>query len=271
MSPLARIPVLAPSALRDKAAGILGATPFRSPAILAGTCGVMFLAEAIYVLFGFGAGLIAVGCLAMILEQVTDVVVMLLLVNLPAEAWVVARSRRDVSWRGVLLVCVGIAVGVPLGTLALSYGEPRLILPLLGGVLILAGLAFLLMPERAGVRWPSWVAPLAGTVSGVLAGLFGTGGPPLILYYRLAGLEKAAFRGNLMAIFLMVTLIRLPTYGVGGLITAERALGAALVLPAVLLGALVGNRVHLRVREITFQRMVAVALMLIGILLLPRG
>ena len=44
--------------------------------------------------------------------------------------------------------------------------------------------------------------------------------------------------------------------------------GWGFTLEPVLLGALVENREHLRVREITLQRMVAVALMLIGIILL---
>ena len=54
----------------------------------------MLLAEAVYVLFGFGAGLIAVGSLAMVMRQVTDVVVLLLLTNLPPELYVVGTERR---------------------------------------------------------------------------------------------------------------------------------------------------------------------------------
>lgn len=79
-------------------------------------CLVLALAEAVYVLLGFGAGLIAVGALALLLPELRDVVVVLLLVNLPAELWVVIRSRRDISWRGVLLLFAAIAVGIPIGT-----------------------------------------------------------------------------------------------------------------------------------------------------------
>ena len=59
-----------------------------------------------------------------------------------------------------------------------------------------------------------------GLSSGLLTGLFGTGGPPLVLYYQLSGADKAAFRGNLMAIFLLMTLVRVPSYAGMGLITA---------------------------------------------------
>lgn len=249
----------------------IGTTVFGSLPVYLATCLVMLVAEGVYVLFGFGAGLIAVGSLAMVMKRLTDVVVMLLLVSVPPELYVVASSRRQIAWRGVALICIGIGVGVPLGTVALGWGEARAVLLLLGGFLVLAGATFLLLPQAGRpVRWPAWSGPLWGLLSGVLAGLFGTGGPPLILYFRLAGLDKAAFRGNLMAIFLAISVVRLPAYAATGLITKERVIGALLVLPAVLAGALLGHRTHLEVKETTFQRMVAVALLLIGTLLLLR-
>jgi uncharacterized membrane protein YfcA len=250
----------------------LATTLFGSLPIYLGSCGALFVAFAVYVMFGFGVGLIAVGAMAMLLEQVTDVVVLLLLLNLPLELLVVYRSRKEITWRGVLLICGGIAVGVPLGTVALGWGEAGFILTLLGAFLVVAGTLFLLLPnaEGPGINWPAWVGPLAGLTGGVLGGLFGTSGPPLILYFRLAGVDKGAFRGNLMAIFLLITMVRLPSYGVAGLITLDRAVAAALVTPALVLGGLVGDRIHLKVREVTFQRLVAVALLLIGVLLLLR-
>lgn len=249
---------------------LLGRTVFGSLSRYLLASLILLGAEAVYVLFGFGVGLIAVGTLAMVLPRVQDVVVLLLLVNLPPEALVVTKSRKSINWRGVLLICTGIAVGVPLGTIVLRQSNPLFILVLLGGFLVLAGLAFLLLPEGYRVRWPGWSGAVAGGIGGLLAGMFGTGGPPLILFYRLAGLDKTTFRGNLMAIFLVVTLVRLPSYGLAGLITTERLWSAALALPAVLLGTLLGNSIHLRIRELTFQRLVAVALVAIGALLLVR-
>jgi hypothetical protein len=100
--------------------------------------------------------------------------------------------------------------------------------------------------------------------------MFGTGGPPVIIWYRLAGADKAAFRGNLMAIWMLVSLTRLPSYGVAGLLTAPRLWSGLAVLPAVLLGGWLGHRIHLEIAERTFQRAVAVALAIIGALLLLR-
>jgi uncharacterized membrane protein YfcA len=248
-------------------------TVFTSLPQLLLSCAILTVAEAVYVTLGFGAGLIAVGGLALLLPELRDVVVLLLLVNLPAELWVVWASRRHIVWRGVFVLFAGIAVGIPLGTWLLRWGNPEILLTALGVLLVAVGAAFLNVPPAHRLRtWPAWVAPPVGVLSGLLTGLFGTGGPPLVLYYQLGGAGKAAFRGHLMAIFLLMTTVRVPSYAAFGLITPTRLWSALLVLPAVLLGAFIGNRIHLELNEETFRRLVSGGLVVIGLLLLiPNG
>ena len=221
-------------------------------------------------LFGFGAGLITVGGMALFMPQVTDVVTMLLLVSLPAEIFVVAKAWREVAWRGTVLILIGLFAGVLIGTRILAVSEPTFILTLLAVFLVAAGSAFALVPPRARVRWPVWTGPPIGLVSGVLTGLFGTGGPPLIFYYQLAGVGKAEFRGSMMAIFMLATFVRIPAYAFSGLLTTPRIVSAAMLLPIALLGAWIGNRIHLQLSESRFRILVGAALGLMGALLLLR-
>jgi uncharacterized membrane protein YfcA len=234
-------------------------------------CLILAVAEMVYVLLGFGAGLIAVGTMALLLPELKDAVVLLLLVNLPAELWIVRSSWRQISWRGVLVIFVGVALGIPLGTWWLRWGDARFLLIVLGVFLVAVGGIFLFIRAPRGRRMAPWTTVPVGVLSGVLTGLFGTGGPPLILYYQLSGADKVAFRGHLMAIFLLMTTVRVPSYAVFGLITAPRLWSALAVMPAVILGALLGNSIHLRIEEATFRRLVSAALLLIGLLLLVPG
>ena len=234
-------------------------------------CAVLAAAEAVYVLLGFGAGLIAVGFLALLLPELRDAVVLLLLVNLPAELYVVRTSWTRISWRGVVVLFAGVAIGIPIGAWLLRWGDPRFLLTALGVFLVAVGAVFLISPKPRRREHHPLVAPPVGLLSGLLTGLFGTGGPPLILYYQLSGTNKTAFRGNLMAIFLLMTTVRVPSYAAFGLITAPRLWSALAVMPAVLLGAFLGNRIHLGLEEDTFRRLVSVALLVIGLLLLVPG
>jgi uncharacterized membrane protein YfcA len=74
-----------------------------------------------------------------------------------------------------------------------------------------------------------------------------------------------------MAIFLFMTIVRVPSYAALGLITPARLWSAAAVLPAVLAGAFIGNHVHLQISETVFRRLVSAALLMMGLLLMLPG
>jgi uncharacterized membrane protein YfcA len=245
-------------------------TIFHSIPQFLGTCLVLVFAQTVYVAFGFGVGLIVVGALALFFAEIRDVVVLLFFISAPAELYVVGRAWHLVPWRGVLPIAAGLLVGIPLGTALLRLGEPTFLLTALGVVLIGSGGAFLAAAPSSAGRLPGWVAPPTGLVSGVLSGLFGTGGPPLILYYQATGTDKATFRRCLMALFLMTSMVRLVAYVAAGLLTAPRVLSGLAVLPAAVLGAFIGQQVHLQLSEATFRRLVSLALIAIGMLLLAR-
>ena len=112
---------------------------FATPWVFVGCAAVVLLAQTIYVVFGFGSGLIAVALLAYLLPELQDVVVLELLVNFPAECWVLATGWRAVRWRGLAVIAACIVVGIPIGTLGLTHlpGPPLLIG--LGAVLVVVG------------------------------------------------------------------------------------------------------------------------------------
>lgn len=246
-------------------------TIFTSLSLYIITSLVLIVAEAVYFLFGFGSGMITIGAMAhMFPNDLQSSVVLLMLVNLPVETTYAALNRKNIRWRGVFQLCLGIAMGIPTGTYILQWGRPMIVLYFLGAFLICVGIAFLLLPKDTAVTWPGWASTITGALSGLLAGLFGTGGPPLVIYYRLSGLKRTAFRGNLLAVFFLVKMVRVPTYAFMGLITLKPVYSALAVFPAVLVGAAIGNTVHVQIKESTFQLLVAAALMAIGCMLLLR-
>lgn len=234
-------------------------------------CAILVVAQIVYVVFGFGSGLIAVGSLALFIPGLQDVVVLLLLVNFPAEAVVAWESRKEVRWKPILGLGIGIALGIPLGAWVLRGGDPSIVLVVLGWFLVAVGLLFLRLPAGGRFHPPTWAGPPTGFLSGVLTGLFGTGGPPLIVWYHLSAGSKAAFRGNLMTIFLLKTFGRVFFYLVWGLVTATRLWSSLAVLPAVLLGAWIGNRLHVKIPEPVFRRLVAGLLVVLGAVQLIRN
>ena len=246
-------------------------TIFDGTGVFLAACAVVFLCDLVYVLLGFGAGMLAVGMLAAILPELRDVVVILLVLVFPVEGWVVARARQEIRWKGVGAILFGVVVGVPLGSWALETLDTGWLLWGLSFFLILAGGTFLFLPEQARVSWPKVAAPVVGLFSGLLSGLFGTSGPPLAVYFHLGPWKKSMFRGHMMAVFLAMTAVRFPMYIALGLLTWNRLLSGLLLLPAALLGAVAGQRLHVGIRESTFRRAVAVGLLVLGLLLVRRS
>lgn len=247
------------------------ATIFTDPLQYALTCGVLVLAQLVYVLFGFGSGLVALGLLALIFPDLKDPVVLLLLVNLPTELTISWRARRQVRWRPIVLIGAGVAVGIVVGTRILQTADTRLAVTVLGWFLVVVGLVFLRLPARRGRDLPRWLAVPTGLIAGVLNGLFGAGGPPVIIWYHLTAPDKTAFRGSLMTLFFLMGLVRIPVYAVSGLVTVPRLVSMVTVIPAVVVGAWLGNRIHLQLSEPAFRKLVAVALAVLGAMLLIRG
>ena len=230
-------------------------------------CAILALAEAVYVLLGFGAGLIAVGTMALLLPELKDAVVILLLVNLPAELWIVRSSWQRISWRGVLVIFIGVAIGTPLGTSLLRWGDARFLLIVLGVFLVAVGAVFLFIKDARKRQMPRWIAGPIGVISGVLTGLFGTGGPPVIVLLKGYGLDKGAFRATLISFFLLMSLMRGGTYINAGLLTTEELLAALWLLPASLAGTVLGMVIHGRLSERFFGYAVSLLLILLGGLL----
>jgi uncharacterized membrane protein YfcA len=248
---------------------LLPLTIFPSWGALAATAGVMALAQLVYALYGFGSGLIAVSMLALVLPDLSALVPLLLLVNLPTEGWVSWRDRREISLRQAGWLLPGVLLGLPLGTwLLTSVGDQAWMLRLLGVTVLLFAAWLLWDSEHSAAstpgRLPSALGGLVGLVGGTLGAMFGTGGPPVILWFQLQGLGKASFRATLLGLFLVMSIVRLPTYGAAGLFTAPVILSAALILPAGLVGLLLGNRLHLDIPERRFRQGVALVLAVLG-------
>ena len=118
------------------------------------------------------------------------------------------------------------------------------------------------LPERS-------TAPdafIAGA-GGVLGGLTGISGPPLLWHFgRKFG--KKPLRQILIPVFLFAAVARVATYGGTGMITEEVVRAYLVALPGLLVGTYLGNRVFLRINERTFSRAIGLVLLASGVRLL---
>jgi hypothetical protein len=120
------------------------------------------------------------------------------------------------------------------------------------------------MPGRAATA-------ATGAASGLLNGAFGTGGPPVILFYFASPAGATAGRASLIAYFLGTDILAMPFLAHQGLVTREAFIRSLIFLPALLAGVALGARGFRAANPQTFRRFVLAILALLAVLTAAQG
>lgn len=223
--------------------------------------GVLLLAYFVRGISGFGSGLIAVPLLALRFP-LTQVVPFMLLADFAASALVGGLNFRHVAWTEIRRLLPATLLGVALGTSLLVSLPAAILLGALGGFILLFALRGLLMkPGPFSLASPRWAWPAALT-GGAVSGLFGTGGPPYVIYLSHRIREKSGLRATLSALFFLEGLLRILTFLAAGLLFSATPWWHALLAAPIIVAALyAGSHVHTRLSDAQMLRLVNLLLL----------
>jgi uncharacterized membrane protein YfcA len=229
----------------------------------------VFAAGIIKGLTGFGFSLLTVPILVILLGPRKAVPIIIIL-NAASNVPLYFHSRKWSSLAAIRPLIVAGIISVPVGTYLLLVLDTAALKLIVGVVICLFALAFLLGFRREIKREKRGLIG-AGLVSGILNGLISTGGPPVILFLANQGMPKQRFRANLIAYFLFLNVATLPVHFAGGLLSLEVVEYAAMFIPALAGGALVGTRLIKHVPEAVFRKTVLAVVMAAGLMVVLAG
>lgn len=238
---------------------------------LLATAGLVLLAAYfIRGISGFGSGLIAIPLLALWLP-LQLVVPLMLLLDFSASLLLGGVNLRHVHWDEIRpLLPLGM-LGVLLGTTLLLKLplQPMLIaLALFVGAFAVRSLLNL-SGDKPISRW--WALP-AGLTGGTVGALFGTGGPPYVIYLSHRIQDKAALRASFSGLFFIEGLLRIASFAVAGLFADPRLLWAYLAgLPIVIAGLMLGSRVQVGITRAQLMRLIGLLLLMSSVSLLVKA
>lgn len=238
-----------------------------SPEQIAAAAAILLAAYVIRGITGFGSGLIAVPLLALFLP-LQFVVPLVLLLDFTASLLLGGLHFRRVKWDEIGILIPFSIVGVALGTsLLVSLPQTPMLLALAGFVFIFAVRSLLnLHGDKPASR--GWALP-ASLAGGTVGGLFGTGGPPYVIYLTHRIRDKSDLRATLSALFFAEGLTRIASFLVAGLLVTVKVWVAYLVALPVVLGALyVGGRAHVGLAPLQMTRLVGGLLLVASLSLL---
>jgi uncharacterized membrane protein YfcA len=219
---------------------------------------------------GFGYGLFATPLLVWIGLPLPSVITLVLTCSMIQSAMGARKLHPAVPWRLSLTTTAIRLAGVIVGLLllkrlvALKMDHIRAVI---GGILcLLVAIQFLWRPHPVKTMHWGW-GGFAFIGSGLLAGLCGMGGPPLVIWSMAHDWSTEKTRGFLFAVFATSIPVQIVLLGLtfGTSILWNAALGAAF-LPLIYLGAVIGLPIGNRMAKDKLRRIAYVILLLIGVM-----
>ncbi|MCB0953918.1 MAG: sulfite exporter TauE/SafE family protein [Microthrixaceae bacterium] len=213
----------------------------------------VFVGALLNSLSGFGFALITVPLMTIAVGP-KEAVVLSALVGLVSNSAVALRNHSEIVRPVAARVLAGSLLGMPIGVLVLSRVADRA-LEVMIAVAVLVAAALL----ASGVKLSN-PRPATDVGSGLLSGMFNTSigisGPPVVMLLAGRGMPKAAFRATSVAVFCSAGVVAVTLFGLAGRYDRSVLEAAAVALPALPLGFLIGDRVHRRVPEDRFRSLV---------------
>ena len=203
------------------------------------------LAYTVYGLTGFGASIVAIPLLAQFLP-LRFAVPMMLLFDLVAGLLLGLKNRRSIDKPEVLRLVPFLLIGMVVGVYLLAHAPERWLLAVLGLFAVLYASWNLLRQQTTSALTVLWAVP-AGLLGGAFTAMYGTGGVIYASYLAGRVSDKDVLRASVAALIFGAGWLRLVMFMVSGFYAQHGLLTLALtLLPAAVLGYLMGSRLHAR-------------------------
>lgn len=228
---------------------------------------VVFLSAIVRGYTGFGFSALVVASLTLILPP-AEVIPVVLLMEILASIGMLPSVWRDIRWKAIAILLIGIVLGAPLGVYLLSNVSEVFARVIISIIILVASISLLWGYSFKGSgNVPTTIG--TGMLAGIVNGIGAAGGLPIVIFFLASGAAAAATRASLVAlIFVIDAYTTLLTFS-SGLVDGETLKRLLVFLLPLLLGVLVGSRQFIRTNPESFKRLILcllIVLALVGIL-----
>lgn len=235
---------------------------------------IVMLAVYMQTVTGFGLGMIIMGLASGLnILPVVALAAVIGLVTVVNSAGALKGRMLSLQWPIALSMIVGVLPASVLGVVLLNYLSSEatdLLQVLLGVVIVIGGLNLAWKPKALPVV--SGMASFAwyGFLGGLIGGMFGIPGPPLIYQLYRQPLSMAEIRNQLILMNLVIAGARSLFAATQGDLSGDILLLSGICLPVVALTTYLGRRYPPPLQPHVLRRLAFIVLVLMGLgLILP--
>lgn len=223
---------------------------------------IMMLSAVVQGITGFGFSLVAFPLLALMLplQAVTPILVLSsLILNV-----VVFKSVDGIQLKGIRAMTLLAIISTPIGAYLLKVVSPD-VLKIAVGIVITSTALFLLKGYQVKFKRELLARSITGFFSGLLNGTLSMSGPPIILYMSNQGVKKDKLRGSFSLFAMITNVFAIVTLYFAGLINSKIIVSFAQMIPALIVGVILGVIISRKVNELLFRKVTLYLLVAMGI------
>lgn len=230
---------------------------------------IVLLANIVEAISGFGSVIIAV-TLGANLYDIDKLISILLPISLCLSTYIVTKHHKFIRFKFIMKeILPFMTSGLIVGLIILNY-FPVSSLKNIYGVLVLIlsikELYFMLIRKNKERKdLPNSISAISIFLGGIVHGLYASGGPLLVYGLSSKKLDKDVFRVTLSTIWLIFNLTLFIVYLFTNRVTIENLKVSAFLIPTLILGIYVGEKVHHKINERVFRISVFSILLIAGL------
>jgi uncharacterized membrane protein YfcA len=228
----------------------------------------LFLAAYVRGYSGFGFSAIFIACAALLTNPL-PLIPAVFLCEIAVTAVQARGIRGKIDWTRVLTLLFGAALAIPLAVAVMvrvSEDAARLTVSAL-----ILGLSLVLL---SGWQYRHRIGRLGHVAVGLASGLAngaGVGGLPVAALMAAQPIAPEVFRATLIVYLTGLDLITVPVMAANGLVSGQTFLAAAMALPILTAGILLGGRRFRAATPAAFRRMAVLLLLALSLLGIGRA
>ncbi|QQO11281.1 sulfite exporter TauE/SafE family protein [Breznakiella homolactica] len=237
---------------------------------------VVFFTHALEAVTGFGCSVLAMPFVTALLGMRQGVIVITILAWILA-LYIVITKRKMIDFKQYAVICGCMLIGLPAGMYLFRVFDVLILKRILAVFIIVVSVWQLCVRlvrrdkplsrdlPRGAAAIPYYAILVCG---GIVHGMFSSGGPLAVIYASRALPDKGKFRATLCLLWATLNTVIIVTYLIEGAVTPSIAGTTGALVPFVIAGIVVGEKVHDKLDERIFSVVVFAMLLATGCFML---
>lgn len=227
---------------------------------------IVFIGYFIKSLTGFAGALFSIPLLVLFFDIKMVILIISLLDML--SGLILIPTIKKIDKKELFFILVGGFLGTILGVYllkSLASDSLKLIFAIL---IILFSLRMIFKKYFSFKKLKSYFGFLFGGLGGITGGMFGTNGPPIVLYLGNQIRNKHILRGTLIVVLLISAIFRNGLYFFTNTFNNNIYIIVLFAIPILVISTILGSRVYQKINQELYQKIISIILLINGIILI---